>query len=109
LWNHGGEPRKIVTDKLRSYGAARRELIPEVIHSTEQYANNRAEQSHESTRLRERVMRKFKSVGRERGSWVLTLPSAICSILAGIWCPPTIIGIFVSVRSLNGPELLLNT
>ena len=43
LQSHGGEPRKIVTDKLRSYGVAHRELIPEVIHSTERYANNRAE------------------------------------------------------------------
>ena len=61
LRNHGGEPRKIVTDKLRSYGVAHRELIPETIHSTKQYENNRAEQSHETTRVRERGMRKFKS------------------------------------------------
>src|SRR6056300_759339 len=59
---HGGEPRKIVTDKLRSYGVAHRELIPETIHNTQQYENNRAEQSHEATRVRERGMRKFKSV-----------------------------------------------
>lgn len=42
LRSHGGEPRKIVTDKLRSYGIAHRELIPETIHSTERYENNRA-------------------------------------------------------------------
>ncbi len=57
-----GEPRKIVTDKLRSYGVAHRELIPESIHDTSQYANNRAELSHQPTRVRERGMRKFKSV-----------------------------------------------
>jgi putative transposase len=62
LRSHGGEPREIVTDKLRSYGVAHRELMPDVIHDTSQYANNRAEQSHEATRVRERVMRKFKSV-----------------------------------------------
>jgi putative transposase len=62
LRSHRGEPRKIVTDKLRSYGVAHRELIPEAIHDTSQYANNRAEQSHEATRVRERGMRKFKSV-----------------------------------------------
>ena len=62
LRNSGGEPRKIVTDKLRSYGFAHRELIPETIHSTQQYENNRAEQSHEATRVRERGMRRFKSV-----------------------------------------------
>ena len=60
--SHGDEPRKIVTDKLRSYGVAHPELMPDVIHSTERYENNRAEQSHEATRVRERVMRKFKSV-----------------------------------------------
>jgi putative transposase len=69
LRSHGGEPRKIVTDKLRSYGVARRELIPDVIHDNARYANNRAEQSHEATRVRERVMRgaafrRFKSVGQ---------------------------------------------
>jgi putative transposase len=59
---HGDEPRNIVTDKLRSYGVAHRELMPDTTHNTEQYANNRAEQSHEATRVRERVMRRFKSV-----------------------------------------------
>jgi putative transposase len=64
LRSHGGEPRKIVTDKLRSYGVAHRELMPDVTHDNSQYANNRAEQSHEPTRVRERVMRKFKSTGQ---------------------------------------------
>ena len=62
LRSNGGEPRKIVTDKLRSYGVAHRELISEAIHSTELYENNRVEQSHEATRVRERGMRKFKSI-----------------------------------------------
>ena len=63
LWrSHGGESRKIVTDKLRSYDVARREVIPDVIHDTSQYANNRAELSHQSTRVRERGMRSFKSM-----------------------------------------------
>ena len=56
------EPRKIVTDKLRSYGVAHRELIPDTIHDTSQYANNRAELSHQPTRVRERGMRRFKSM-----------------------------------------------
>ena len=72
LRSHGSEPRKIVTDKLRSYGVAHRELMPDVIHSTKQYENNRAEQSHEGTRVRERRMRwsdisEFKSVGQAQG------------------------------------------
>ena len=62
LRSHGGEPRKVVTDKLRSYPVAHREVIPEVIHVTDQYANNRGEQSHEATRVRERGMRRFNSV-----------------------------------------------
>jgi putative transposase len=62
LRRHRGEPRKIVTDKLRSYGVAHRELILETIYHTTQYANNRCELSHEPTRVRERGMRKFKSM-----------------------------------------------
>jgi putative transposase len=64
LRNKGSEPRKIVTDKLRSHPVAHREVMPETIHVTDQYASNRAEQSHEATRVRERGMRKFKSVGQ---------------------------------------------
>jgi putative transposase len=62
LKKHGSEPRKIVTDKLRSYGAAHREIIPDTIHDTTQYANNRAELSHQPTRVREQGMRRFKSL-----------------------------------------------
>ena len=43
LGSYGSEPRKIVTDKLRSYGVAHRERMPAVIHSFKQYENNRAE------------------------------------------------------------------
>ena len=52
----GNEPRRIVTDKLRSYGVAHREFIPDTIHDTSQYANKRAELSHQPTRVRERGM-----------------------------------------------------
>ncbi|MFT4520246.1 MAG: putative transposase [Halioglobus sp.] len=62
LRNCGSKPRKIVTGKLRSYDVAHRALIPDVIYSTQQYENNRVEQSHEATRVRERGMRKFKWV-----------------------------------------------
>jgi putative transposase len=60
LKKHQGEPRKIFTDKLRSYNVAHREFIPGTIHDTSQYANNRCELSHEPTRVRERGMRKSK-------------------------------------------------
>jgi putative transposase len=54
-------PRMIVTDKLRSYGAARNEVLPSVEHVQQKYQNNRAENSHQPTRLREKAMRGFKS------------------------------------------------
>jgi putative transposase len=56
--------RRLVTDKLRSYGAAKRTVMPSVVHSTKQYENNRAEVSHQPTRQRERQMRNFKSPGQ---------------------------------------------
>jgi putative transposase len=58
------EPWRLVTDKLRSYGAAHRTTMPSVIHVTERYANNRAEVSHQPTRQRERQTRRFKSAGQ---------------------------------------------
>jgi putative transposase len=65
--NNGREPRKIVTDKLRSYGVAHRELIPDTIYSRQQYENNRVEQSREAAQVRERGMRRFKAVKQARG------------------------------------------
>ena len=72
------EPRKIVTDKLRSYGIAHRELIPDTIHDTSQYANNRAELSHQPTRVRERVMRRFKSM--QQAQRFLTVHAAVYNL-----------------------------
>jgi len=63
LKQQGQAPRRLVTDKLRSYRPAHREVMPSTIHDTSQYANNRAEISHEPSRQRERRMRRFKSVG----------------------------------------------
>jgi len=56
-------PRVIVTDKLRSYGVAQRQLLPGVEHRQSRYLNNRAENSHRPTRRRERQMQRFKSPG----------------------------------------------
>ena len=61
LRRQGCEPRRLITDKLRSYSAAHRTVMPSVVHSTRQYENNRAEVSHQPTRQRERQMRRFKS------------------------------------------------
>ena len=55
------KPRRIVTDDPRSYGVARREVLPDVRHRTSRYLNNRAENSHRPTRRRERQMQRFKS------------------------------------------------
>ena len=60
----GAEPILLVTDKLRSYPPAVQEILPGVEHDTTQYANNRAELSHQPIRQRERQMRRFKS-GRQ--------------------------------------------
>ncbi len=54
-------PNRLITDKLRSYAAAHRTTLPSTHHCTTQYANNRAEVSHQPTRQRERQMRRFKS------------------------------------------------
>ncbi|WP_326681000.1 IS6 family transposase [Streptomyces sp. NBC_01237] len=56
-------PRVIVTDKLRSYDAAPREVMPSVEHRAHKGLNNRAENSHQPTRQRERAMKGFRSVG----------------------------------------------
>ena len=61
LKGQGGEPRWLVTDKLRSDDAAHRTIMPSVNHINHVYANNRAEVSHEPTRQRERAMRGFPS------------------------------------------------
>ena len=57
-------PRVLVTDKLKSYGVAKREILPGVEHRQSRYLNNRAENSHQPTRRRERQMQRFKSAGQ---------------------------------------------
>ena len=57
----GYEPKRLVTDGLRSYGVAKRTLLPNTKHRTSRYLNNRAENSHRPTRRRERQMQRFKS------------------------------------------------
>ena len=61
LKGQGQSPHRLITDKLRSYSAAHRTVMPSVIHSTRPYENNRAEVSHQPTRQRERQMRRFTS------------------------------------------------
>jgi putative transposase len=56
-------PRVLVTDKLASYGVTHQRLIPSVEHRRSKYLNNRAENSHQPTRQRERAMKRFHSAG----------------------------------------------
>lgn len=78
LKNHHDEPRKIVTDKLRSYSVAHREIIQDTIHDTSQYANNRAELLHQPTRVRERGMRRFKST--QQAQRFLSVHAVVCNL-----------------------------
>ena len=64
LRGEGCAPRRLVTDKLRSYTAAHRTVMLAVVHTTDQYANNRAEVSLQPTRQRERQMRRFTSAAQ---------------------------------------------
>jgi transposase-like protein len=57
-------PRVLVTDKLRSYNVAHRELMSSVEHRSHKDLNNRAENSHQPTQQRERAMKGFRSAGR---------------------------------------------
>jgi putative transposase len=61
LKGQGHSPRVMITDKLRSYGAAKRDIMPGVEHRSHKGLNNRAENSHQPTRRRERIMKGFKS------------------------------------------------
>ena len=74
-------PRVIVTDKLRSYSAAKAEVLPSVEHQQQKYGNNRAENSHQPTRLRERLMRRFKSPGHAQRFF----PSSELLALTFVW------------------------
>jgi putative transposase len=56
-------PRVIITDRLKSYGAAKREILPGVEHRQHRYLNNRAENSYQPTRQREQRMQGFKAPG----------------------------------------------
>jgi putative transposase len=64
LKKQGRAPRVIITDKLASYSAAKREVMPGVAHRRHKGLNNRAENSHQPTRRRERQMKRFKSAGQ---------------------------------------------
>ncbi|MBB3146667.1 putative transposase [Phyllobacterium trifolii] len=63
LKKQGVAPKRIITDKLRSYTAAKRQIMPTLEHRSHKGLNNRAENSHLPLRKRERVMQTFRSSG----------------------------------------------
>ena len=75
LKHQGQSPSRMVTDKLRSYGAARKEVMSSVVHCQDRSANNRAEASHQHTRQQENTMRRFKSPGQAQR--FLAVPSQV--------------------------------
>ena len=77
LKGQGHSPRVMITDKLRSYGAAKREIMPGVEHRSHKGLNNRAENSHQSTRRRERIMKGFKSARHLSASFPFMTQSPI--------------------------------
>src|SRR5215213_2842108 len=64
LKKQGMAPRVMITDKLASYAAAKKAVMPGVEHRQHKGLNNRAENSHQPTRRRERIMKRFKSAGQ---------------------------------------------
>jgi putative transposase len=64
LKKQGIPPRVMITDKLASYAIAKRAVMPSVEHRQHKGLNNRAENSHQPTRRRERIMKRFKSAGQ---------------------------------------------
>jgi putative transposase len=82
LKKQGLAPRRIITDKLRSYGAAKRQVMPDVEHRSHKGLNNRAENSHVPLRKRERMMQGFRSQEN------LQRFIAIFSALRNLFVPP---------------------
>ena len=93
----GRKPRVIITDKLRSYGAAKRVVIPGVAHRQHRYLNNRAENSHQPTRERERRMRRGSNpLGTPSGSLRYTGSLLRISALDATCSAPVIIDNFAA-------------
>jgi putative transposase len=84
-------PRVMITDKLGSYGAAKREVMPAIEHRQHKGLNNRAENSHQPTRQRERQMSNSNRPVRRSASFQPTIRSMTCSTSAAIMSlPPSI-------------------
>ena len=82
LKKQGCPPRRMVTDKLGSYAAARRQIMPAVEHRSHKALNNRAENSHLPLRRRERAMQGFRSPGG------LQRFTSVYSAIRNLFVPP---------------------
>jgi len=80
----------MITDKLRSYGAAKRDIMPGVEHRSHKGLNNRAENSHQPTRRRERIMKGFKSARHLQRFVSFMIRSPISSTFHATISRPTI-------------------
>jgi putative transposase len=78
----GMAPKRIITDKLPSYGAAKRQVMPRVEHRSHKGLNNRAENSHVPLRKRERMMQGFRSAGG------LQRFTSVLSAMRNLFVPP---------------------
>src|SRR6478735_6995993 len=88
LRKQGCPPRRMITDKLGSYAAAQRQIMPDVEHRSHKGLNNRAENSHLPFRRRERPLQGFRSRGTCSGSSACSRPSAIFSFHPAPTAPP---------------------
>jgi putative transposase len=102
LKKQGRAPRALVTDKLESYAAAKREIVPGVEDRQHKGLNNRAENSHQPTRRRERIMKRFKSL-RHVQSFLFPSQAANISTAAETTTPPQTCGPAAPRPSPPGP------
>ena len=83
LKKQGCPPRRMITEKLGSYAAARRHILPNVVHRSHKGLNNRAENSHVPLRKRERMMQGFRSPGSLQR--FITVFSAVRNLFVPPW------------------------
>lgn len=79
LKKQGMLPKQMITDKLRSHGAAKRQIMPNVEHRSHKSLNNRTENSHLPFRKREHIRQGFRSIGSLQHLFHCSLPSATSS------------------------------
>lgn len=91
LFRRWGEPRVLITDKLRSYAAAKSEIAPGIEHRQHKGINNLAEASHRHTRRREKIMGRFKSPGQAQRSCRSTIKPLLSFVPNAIDCQPNLI------------------